>query len=49
MRSISRRPLAVEQAELDLRRVGGKQREIGAAPVPGRAQRMRGAGRDSRY
>ena len=35
--------LVVEQAKLDLLGIGGKQREVRAAPVPGRAQRMRGA------
>ena len=34
--------LAVEQAKLDLLRIGGEQREVGAAPVPSGAQRMRG-------
>ena len=35
---------AVEQAEIDARRVGGEQREVGAAPVPGRAERVGRAG-----
>ena len=41
------RALAVEQAELDLRRIGGEQREVGAAAVPGRAERMRRPGGQS--
>ena len=38
--------LAVEQAQFDLRGIGGKQREIGAAPVPGCAERVGSARRD---
>jgi hypothetical protein len=39
--------LLVEQAQLDLLRMGREQREIGAAPVPGGAQRVRRAGGNS--
>src|SRR5262249_17988997 len=39
--------VAVEQAKLDLLGVGGKQCEIGAAPVPGRPERMRRSGRQA--
>ena len=37
--------LTVEQAKLDLFGIRGEQREVGSAPVPGRAERMRRAGR----
>jgi hypothetical protein len=36
--------LVIEQAKLHLRRIGGKQREVGAPPIPCCAKRMRGAG-----
>src|SRR6185503_672748 len=38
--------LAVEQAERDLGRVLGEQREVRAVAVPGRAERERAAGPD---
>ena len=37
--------LAVEQAKLHLLRIGGKQRKIGAPPVPAGSQRMGRTGR----
>ena len=39
--------LAVEQAQFDLGGIGGKQREIGSAPVPGRTERVGSARRDA--
>jgi hypothetical protein len=36
-------PVAVEQAQLDLLGAGGKERKVGAAPVPRGAERMRTA------
>src|ERR1051326_1906183 len=40
--------VAVEQAQLDLLGIGGKQRKVGTAPIPRRAQRVRTADRAAR-
>ena len=47
MRSVSRLPLRIEQAELDLLGVGREQREVHAASVPGRPKRMGQPGFDA--
>src|SRR4051812_47206658 len=36
--------LVIKQTKLDLRRIGGKQREVGAPSIPCRAKGMRGSG-----
>src|SRR5690606_11469687 len=39
--------LLVEQAKLDLHRVGGEQREVNAAPIPRRPEPIGGSSRDA--
>ncbi len=42
-------PLGVEQAELDLLGVLGKNREIYALAIPGSAERVRSSGPNNRF
>ena len=41
--------LSVEQAQLDLLRMGGEQREVGAPAIPGRAETIVAAGGDTHH